>query len=457
MSGNHETEFAKYYLGISGPDKDRNSALNTALSNALEKAGVESSSIYIESVRKNISNSTTQQKVGDWRTSITGNSNSETFGETKKRFSSTIDKITLVEEYWDGNIGYALIRIPKTGYDSFNFHDWNVRENRKRKLMGGVRSAVLPGWGSFYQEKPFRGTMFLLGTIASAGIIYNSKNEYNRSINLMNSSIIGSDKQRFYDQSNKHLEEYNIGLISLSTIYVSSVLDPIIFPGEYRDYYYVKARRIKTSSFVSNKKRMLTISIWFDPGMQVDLLKVDINPLGFFRHTTGISDIGLWEYLSFPQLYAINFNFEQDEIQGFEFGISVQQLLVNSNFLGINPYITFDLGWQNFFQDWDGAEEFAQQYDLGRGLSSSTVKAYDVNYRIEVGLNRWIGRFNFFTGLSYRPEKSTENWYVNVYNGETNEDGEEKTDHVYIDSTQLPYPEVKIGGTSYAVGISFGL
>jgi len=455
VSGNYETEFARYYLGISEPNGTRIVALNSALSLALEKAGIENASIHLQSVRNTHSSSQSTQLIKNSKKSFFGESNSVSTGNIGRKFSSKISNVVLMDEYWDGEVGFALIRIPKPGFESFNFLDWNERENFKRRWGSAARSVVIPGWGSFHQQKPLRGTLFILGTLASAGIIYNSQIEYNKSIDLMNNSIIGVDKQRFYDQSNKHLVTYNIGLISLSTLYIWNVLDPIVFPGKYRDYYYVKSRRLKRSSIVSSNKRMLTYSKWHDPGLDIDLHKLDLNPLEFIFQKTQFTSIGVWEYFS-PQIYGINYNFNQDVLQGFEFGVSFQQLLVKSNFKGLNPYVTFDLGWMNFFQNWDGDEEFASQYDLGRGLSSSTVNAYDFNYRIEVGVNRWIGMFNLFTGLSYRPEKTVDSWYVNAYNGETDDEGDKLTDHVWVDSEQLPYPEITFGGTTFVLGISLG-
>ena len=455
MSGNYETEFAKYYLGISGPDKDRNSALNTALSNALEKAGVESSSIYIESVRKNISNSTTQQKVGDWRTSITGNSNSETFGETKKRFSSTIDKITLVEEYWDGNIGYALIRIPKTGYDSFNFHDWNVRENRKRKLMGGVRSAVLPGWGSFYQEKPMRGTFFLLSTLASAGYIYTAYSNYNNSIDLMNKSVIGSDKNRFFDEATGYSRDYNIGIISLSTLYLWSVLDPIIFPGEYRDYFYLKHRYNSSSRSVLNQQRysdVISVSNWYDSAAETEVYKLEMDPLSFFLRDSDIPAAFI------PKAYLIYYEPSKDSSALMtEFGVSLRIAMPKSNFIGIHPYAGIGASFFYATQEVNDFDIVAEQYDLGYGADGSGIYNMNLLVRVESGLQCWLGPFKLFGGFNFTAEQTANSWFIDMYDGGYTEAGDPTSKAVKIDADQIGVKSIKYGGSSILMGLSFGL
>lgn len=452
VSGNHETEFANYYLGVSGPDKDRNSALNTALSNALEKAGIERSSIYIESFRSNMSKSSTIQKVGGARTSISGNSNSESFGETKKRFSSTIDKITLVEEYWDGSIGYALIRIPKTGFDSFNFHDWNIRENRKRKLVGGIKSAVLPGWGSFYQQKPMRGTFFLLSTLASASYIYTAYSNYNNSIDLMNVSVIGSDKNRFFKEAQGYSREYNIGLISLSAVYLWNVLDPILFPGEYRDYFYLKRRYNKSELTAQSQKRyndIVSLSSWQDELIELKFVKIETNPLGYFLESTDIlSQI-------MPKWYFGTYETDFDSLLFVETGFSVGLAFADANILGIHPFVGVEGSYLLGSMTIEFSDAIMEQYDQGYGLVENKVFSENFGYRFNMGVQRWFGRLKLFMGTSISPEYDLD-WSLNVYTGENDTEGNKEADSIEIDANTLGISPMKYGGSNFFIGLSFG-
>ena len=454
MSGNHETEYAKYYLGISNPETERNSALNSALSNALEKAGIENSVIYIQSLRSSKSNSSTSQQVQDSKTSIWGNSTSEISGDIRKQFSSTINNVTLVEEYWDGKVGYALIRIPKAGRDFFDFHEWNNRENRKRKIMGGVKSAVLPGWGSFYQQKPIRGAFFLLGSIASAGYALNAYNGYVNAIDLMNSSVIGSDRTRFFNDSRDYAKQYNIGLISISSLYVWNILDPLLFPGDFRDYYYVRNNYAQAKSTPSGQTKyssFLDLSKWHDGPMDTDVIKGQFDLLAAFRGA------GELRHQWVPDGYLIMYNtFSDSVLIALEAGIAWRFSFPNAQILGIHPYAGADIGHSIMTHSIENLEEISASYDMGYGIQGSSVDYQSFEYRFEMGVQRWFGPLKVFMGTTSAPETTINSWLLRVYNGKYSKDGSKEKEYVDIDSEILGIPELKYGGTAFIIGIALG-
>ena len=60
-------------------------------------------------------------------------------------------------------------------------------------------------------------------------------------------------------------------------------------------------------------------------------------------------------------------------------------------------------------------------------------------------------------GMTISAEQSADNWYLDLYNGDYNEDGDKKSELVEIDAPQFGVRTINYGGSSFLMGLSYGL
>ena len=71
-------------------------------------------------------------------------------------------------EQWKGELSF----VPGTS------NSVKIQLKKKTALKAGMRSLLLPGWGQIYSGNKFRGSLFTLGTIISAGGLYLADKKY---------------------------------------------------------------------------------------------------------------------------------------------------------------------------------------------------------------------------------------------------------------------------------------
>lgn len=459
ISGNHQTEYANYYLGISEPNISRNDALNDALSNALERAGIEKSVINIESVRRTVTHSLSEQRINNNSRSTFGQSKSFSESEIDRQFSSQIQKMKIMEEYFDGELGYVLIRIPKQGYETFDFMDWNENENRKRKRGGLYRSLAFPGWGQFYQNKKLRGTLMVAGILGSGGLIATSLTQYNQAISNKNKSVTADDKIRFYDKSIKFRNLYYTGFGLAGTVYLLSLLDTYLFPGEWQDYYYRKSRPSLTVQKQSKYTRILSVSTHNNIPIRADINEAfgdeDISAINSIILTFNILPITRSSYdLS---IFLLAFEKPSNYFSILEGGISFNFYSGQRSIFGFYPSASIEFGLIYIWQNWEEKDDLINSFDLGYGFQSEDVSSSNFTTRTEIGFHRWFGGLDVYVQFGYLFPITFDSFAVVAYDGGTDKKGNKTTESITIPPENLPYSSLEIGGLYFSLGISFGL
>ena len=461
--GNHETEYAKYYLGISNPNVSRNDAISDALSMALEKAGIEKSSIDIHSVRRLNTHSQTTKRINNSGGSLFGESTSKSTGSIGRKSFASVSNVSLMEEYYNGEIGYVLIRIPKPSYENFDFHSWNERQNRKRKWGAMARSIVFPGWGQFKQQKKIRGTTILLGFLGGGVLTVNSLAQYNQAIKNRNNSITADDKIRFYEESQTHKNLYYGGLALTSSFYIWNILDTQLFPGEWQDYYKKKSSRPITNSNVSNRLyRAIVISSAPNVPIEAEsnvgiantteVLTGGWNKIAFNTRL----GIGLSEQINMPSFYFSYYPINTKVVSLYESGLSLYYLNGKRSLFGFNPSVTVEAGIIIASQNWPDKQELLNTVDIGYGVSEIVLQEKYTG-RIEGGGHRWFGATDFYIHLGYQLPVVFDTFKVNVFDGNKNSEGNKTSNTVELSSFDLPFSSIKTGGIYLSIGLSYGL
>jgi len=459
--GNHETQYAKYYVGISDITISRNEGINEALLIALEKAGIEKSNVQIESIRGHDVISQTKHRIEKSKRSVYGEAEKTNRGFIGRQSSASISNVHLMEDYYDGEIGYVLIRIPKEGYEMFDFHAWNENQNNKRKWGSFARSMLLPGWGQFKQEKKLRGSLMLTGFLGSGALIGNGLTQYNQAIDNRNSSITAEDKTRFYDESTRHKNLYYVGLGLVGAIYTWSMLDASVFPREWQGYYYRKNKKPITISNSQNKYyRAITFSTGVNIPTQVEINNTFIDTENFTTISSNTISIELYKLIGMNYIPAFYTSFYQSPtniLSISEWGVALQYPTGLKYILGLYPSISMKLGSMSLTQNWDGKKDIINNYDLGYGFFNKDIDEHKFSYNIEGGLHRWFGKIDLFFHLGYQSNVTFNQFEIDVYDGGTNDGGVKTHDPIRILSEDLPYPSITVGGLYFSLGLSYGI
>lgn len=450
--GKIENEFAIYYVGTSHPMDERNRALDVALLKALGNAGLEKDRIIIN---KQLNRKTSEISVNN------SSHLTDIFEHAISASNKTIlDKITILEEYYDGEIGYVLIRIPKPGFETFDFQSWNEKQNRNRKLGGGLRSLALPGWGQFYQKKKIRGTFGIIGFLGSFAFVLSSASEYNKAITNMNNSILGEDKNRFYDESENFKNSYYTSIGLTTGFYLWSVLDSQLFPGEWQDYYY--KRNFSPSKLRNQNKyyRTLVLSKGFNSPIQVEIN----NSFGDIKDFTTINSssitLELYKLIGIayiPAFYISSYQTPSNILSIYEWGMAIHYPTGKKGILRLYPSMAIDMGSMSISQDWDGKDDLINNYDLGYGFLDKKISNSQFSAKIEGGLHRWFGKIDLFLHLGYQLPMTFKKYELKAYDGGTNDSGNKTHDRIRILSEDLPYPSITVGGLYFSVGVSYGV
>ena len=461
--GNHDTEYAKYYLGISNPNVSRNDAINDALSMALEKAGIEKSSIDIHSVRRLNTQSQTTKRINRSGGSLFGESTSKSTGSIGRKSFASVSNVSLMDEYYNGEIGYILIRIPKPGYENFDFHSWNDRQNQRRKWGSLARSIVFPGWGQFKQQKKIRGTTMLLGFLGGGVFTGNSLTQYNQAIKNRNNSITADDKSRFYEESQSYQNLYYGGLILTGSFYLWNILDTQLFPGEWQDYYKKKSSRPITHSNVSNRfYRAIVVSstpnVPIEAESNVGIANITKNLTGGWNKIAFNTrlGIGLAEEINMPLFFFSHYSINSKNVSLYETGLSLYFLNEKRSLFGFYPSLTGEAGIIIATQDWPGKQELLNTVDLGYGVTNHVLEEQYTG-RIEGGAHRWFGATDLYFHIGYQLPVVFDTFKVNVFNGNTDSEGNKSSSTVNLSSFDLPFSSIKIGGVYFSIGLSYGL
>ncbi len=130
---------------------------------------------------------------------------------------------------------------------------------RKYPITAAFRSALIPGWGLFYNERPTRGTIYLTASIAflSTAVILHSKGDgyYDDYKDYASWDIEDVENNRelavdYYDKAHDYHKFGNIALYSFIGVWVINVVDA-----------YFTARSINKSVEKANKELTETACI----------------------------------------------------------------------------------------------------------------------------------------------------------------------------------------------------
>jgi hypothetical protein len=100
------------------------------------------------------------------------------------------------------------------------------------------RSAILPGWGQFYQGQPWRGGLLLAGTVIGVGGALYTKARQQDFENQGSSSVVPSTRQYYYDQADKY-HQGNVAFVSLAVVsYALNLADVLFSSSNKADIYY---------------------------------------------------------------------------------------------------------------------------------------------------------------------------------------------------------------------------
>jgi len=145
--------------------------------------------------------------------------------------------------------------IDKRNIKSKNeMYDGNVQQ--KSKMNALIRSAILPGWGQYYQEKPIQTwlypVLFSGGAIASYLMIdsyNNAVTDFEKAEELYLNALTFDEIERTgsaLDKAYKDIESKertrNIMFIATGAIWLWNVLDTIVLQSEYKNKKVITAK-----------------------------------------------------------------------------------------------------------------------------------------------------------------------------------------------------------------------
>jgi hypothetical protein len=145
-----------------------------------------------------------------------------------KGASTTLKGLRLTETYVVGSSGrqqvWSLMSLPSA--------------NEIGRWSAIWRSALLPGWGQFYQGKNWRGAVFLAGGVLGVGGALYTASRQQDFENQGQQSTVPATRHYYYDQADKY-HQGNVAFVTLTiTSYALSLADAIFTSSNKADIYY---------------------------------------------------------------------------------------------------------------------------------------------------------------------------------------------------------------------------
>ncbi len=145
-----------------------------------------------------------------------------------KGISSTLTGVQIVETYIDCNSSpfrvWALISMPG--------------QNQISHLAPVWRSAIVPGWGQYYQGYKMRGVGLLLAETASIGGAFFSSNEYSSRKSKANKSVVKSTRDEYNKQADMYYQMNVVCVCVAVASYALNMADVLLQSPNRSDLYY---------------------------------------------------------------------------------------------------------------------------------------------------------------------------------------------------------------------------
>jgi hypothetical protein len=124
--------------------------------------------------------------------------------------------------------------------------DLDIRLTPKAAWKAGLRSIIFPGWGQFYAEKHAKGTVFAVGTVALAGALLWTNEEYRDrtddyraarrvymdATTLADLDRLRADSDRARARADRAYDRRQASLYAAAGLYAAAILDAVLlFPG----------------------------------------------------------------------------------------------------------------------------------------------------------------------------------------------------------------------------------
>lgn len=164
--------------------------------------------------------------------------------------SSTLTGLKLVNTYVDRNSSpyrvYALMSLPTENPFSYWSPVW--------------RSAILPGWGQFYQGRINRGVLYLTAEAISVGGAFFTASAYTDRKNKANQATNVADRRDFDKQADEYYQA-NVVLVCVAVAaYGLNLADVLLLSNNKADIYY--SLKFDTNSHgMENPAVLLALSI----------------------------------------------------------------------------------------------------------------------------------------------------------------------------------------------------
>lgn len=163
---------------------------------------------------------------------IVDSKNSGKIGELSGADLLLTGNMSLLGDIYFVNVKLIDVATGETVFmDSINFEDKEfitikrVEEyfaERKYPLTAAYRSAIMPGWGQFYNDQPIKGTLFMGSTFGGIGSTIYFFSEYNKYINKTSE---GEELIRDQEMANKNFRYFTWSLGITLVVWLLNVVD----------------------------------------------------------------------------------------------------------------------------------------------------------------------------------------------------------------------------------------